>query len=50
VLRGRELVGVVRRLDAVRAAMEYFAAGGKALGPGTLYMSALKGSEEKPPY
>jgi CBS domain-containing protein len=50
VLRGGELVGVVRRLDAVRAAMQYFAAGGKALGPGTLYMSALKGSEEKPPY
>lgn len=49
VLRDARLVGVVTRLDAVRAAMEYFAKS-KTSGPGTLYMSALKGSEEKPPY
>lgn len=49
VLREGKLVGVVTRLDTVRAAMEYFAKSKKP-GAATLYMSALKGSEEKPPY
>lgn len=64
VLRDGKLVGVVTRLDAVRAAMKYFAKDsigkdsigkdsiGKDKGPGaaTLYMSALRGNDEKPPY
>lgn len=49
VLREAEIVGIVRRLDAVRAAMDYVGSD-KDLSPGTLYMSALKGSHEKPPY
>lgn len=48
VLRDREIVGVVRRLDAVRAALDYFKAN-KDLSPGTLYVSALAEEQEKPP-
>jgi len=49
VLRDREIVGVVTRLDAVRAALDYFTAH-PDLSPGTLYMSALRAGHEKPPY
>ena len=49
VLRDRKIVGVVRRLDAVRAALDYFSAN-PDLSPGTLYMSALSAANEKPPF
>ncbi|HXV64791.1 MAG TPA: CBS domain-containing protein [Vicinamibacteria bacterium] len=49
VLRGERLVGIVTRLDVVRAMMDYFA-GGKDTSPGTLYISALKKMDEKPPF
>ena len=49
VLRGEHLVGVVTRLDVVRAAMDYFA-GEKDTSAGTLYISALKKMDEKPPF
>lgn len=49
VLRDREIVGVVTRLAAMRAALEYFTAN-KDLRPGTLYVSALRDGHEKPPY
>lgn len=49
VLRGRGIVGIVTRLDAVRAALDYFG-GVSEQGPGTLYMSALKGEQEPSPY
>lgn len=49
VLRGPRLVGVVTRLDVVRAALGYFAAD-KDQSPGTLYISALKKMDEKPPF
>ena len=49
VLRGERLVGVVTRLDVLRAAMDYFA-GEKDTSPGTLYLSALKRMDEKPPF
>jgi len=39
VLRGDELVGVVTRLDVVRAVMDYLG-GAKGTGPATLYISA----------
>lgn len=48
VLRGERLVGVVTRLDVVRTTLDYFA-GEKQTGPGTLYISALKKMDEKPP-
>ena len=49
VLRGDRLVGVVTRQDVVRGAMNYFGSG-KDIGPGTLYISALKSVDEKPPF
>jgi CBS domain-containing protein len=49
VLRGDDLVGVVTRLDLVRAVMGYLG-GGKGTGPATLYISALKKSDEGPGY
>jgi CBS domain-containing protein len=49
VLRGERLVGVVTRLDVVRATMGYFA-GEKDTSPGTLYLSALRHSDEKPSF
>jgi hypothetical protein len=49
VLRGERLVGVVTRLDVVRATMDHFA-GEKDTTPGTLYISALKKMDEKPPF
>lgn len=49
VLEGERLVGVVTRLDVVRGAMDYFT-GEKDMRPGTLYLSALKDMEEKPPF
>ena len=49
VLRGERLVGVVTRLDVLRAAMDYFA-GEKDTSPGTLYLSALKRMDDKPPF
>lgn len=49
VLRGERLVGVVTRIDVVRAAMDYFS-GEKDTTPGTLYLSALQKAEEKPPF
>lgn len=49
VLRRERLVGVVTRLDLVRASMDYFA-GEKDTRPGTLYLSALRKMDEKPPF
>jgi CBS domain-containing protein len=49
VLRGDRLVGLVTRLDVVRAAMDYFA-GEEDKSPATLYLSALKKMDERPPY
>jgi CBS domain-containing protein len=47
VLRGERLVGLVTRLDVIRAVMNYFA-GVKGKGAETLYISALKEIDEKP--
>ncbi len=47
VLRGDRFVGIVTRLDVVRALLEYFA-GVEDKGEQTLYISALRGSDEKP--
>jgi CBS domain-containing protein len=49
VLRGDELVGVVTRLDVLRAVMDHLG-GAKGTGPETLYISALKKSDEGPSY
>jgi CBS domain-containing protein len=49
VLRGEALVGIVARLDVVRAVMRYLG-GGKGAGPATLYISALKQRDEGPGY
>ncbi len=49
VLCDGRLVGVVTRLDVVRATMDYFA-GAKDTKPGTLYLSALERMDEKPPF
>ncbi len=49
VLRSGEFVGVVTRLDVLRAVMDYLS-GAKSGGPGTLYISALKKSDEGPGY
>jgi len=49
VLQEAAIVGVVTRLDAIRAAMDYVAPDSDQ-SPATLYMSALKESHEKPPY
>jgi CBS domain-containing protein len=49
VLRGERLVGVVTRLDVVRATMSYFDQD-KNTSPGTLYLSALRNMEERPPF
>jgi CBS domain-containing protein len=47
VLEGERLVGVVTRLDVIRATMSFFA-GDKDTRPGTLYLSALRREDEKP--
>lgn len=47
VLRGDRFVGIVTRLDVVRAVISYFA-DAREKGEQTLYISALKGSDEKP--
>ena len=49
VLRDERVVGVVTRLDVVRAVMDHLG-GRKSQEPDTLYISALKGTDEKPPY
>ncbi len=49
VLRDERIVGVVTRLDVVRAVMGYFGRR-KSREPETLYISALKETGEKPPY
>jgi len=49
VLRDERIVGVVTRFDVVRAIMDYFEVR-KSNEPDTLYISALKGADEKPPY
>jgi predicted transcriptional regulator len=49
VLRGERLVGVVTRLDVIRVTMNYFAPE-KDTSPGTLYLSALKKMDERPPF
>jgi CBS domain-containing protein len=49
VLRAERIVGVVTRLDVVRAVMGYFGRQ-KSQEPETLYISALKEPGEKPPY
>jgi len=49
VLRGDELVGVVTRLDLMRAVMDYLG-GAKGTGAATLYISALKNTDEDPGY
>jgi CBS domain-containing protein len=47
VLRGDELLGIVTRLDVVRAVMDYLG-GARGTGPATLYISALENREEWP--
>jgi len=47
VLREATLVGVVTRLDVLRAVMRYLGGDGGA-GPATLYLSALRRSDEGP--
>ncbi len=47
VLRGDRFVGIVTRLDVVRAVIGYFA-DAREKGEQTLYISALKESDEKP--
>jgi CBS domain-containing protein len=47
VLRDGVLVGVVTRLDAVRAVMRYLGPDADTR-PGTLYLSALRGPDEGP--
>ncbi len=49
VLQGARIVGIVTRLDVVRAVMGY-GERRKSHDPETLYISALKGTDEKPPY
>jgi CBS domain-containing protein len=49
VLRGGEIVGLVMRLDVIRAAMGYLG-GAKDKAPGTLYISATRGKDEEKPY
>ena len=49
VLRDERIVGVVTRLDVVRAVMGHFGRR-KSQEPDTLYISALKETGEKPPY
>ena len=49
VLRDDRVVGVVTRLDLVRAVMDLLG-GRKSSEPDTLYISALKETDEKPPY
>ena len=49
VMRGDRFVGIVTRLDVVRAVMDYVA-GVKDKEKATLYISALKDSDEKPSF
>ena len=50
VLRGERFVGIVTRLDVIRAIMDFFA-GVKTGDPAaTLYISALKEIDEKPSF
>jgi CBS domain-containing protein len=48
VLRDGRLVGLVTRLDVIRAVMDYFASA-KQNRSETLYISALRENDEKPP-
>ena len=49
VLRRGELVGLVSRLDVIRAATRYLG-GGKDRSPATLYISATRKKDEGRPY
>jgi len=49
VLRGDRLVGMVTRLDVVRAVMDYLG-GARGTDSQTLYISALKEIDEKPSF
>ena len=49
VLRGDRLVGIVTRLDVIRAVMAFFRGAGEGQAE-TLYISALKEIDEKPDF
>ncbi len=50
VLRGERFVGIVTRLDVVHAVMDFFAGVKADEQAATLYISALKGTDEKPSF